>query len=99
MKISANTAELLAALLDLQRACSGGTAGSIGRLAARCEQAASRLTPADFAACDGEAIGKVRLAAKTAAAFLRRVVRMRGMRLTMRRFGQVESANGRGIAM
>lgn len=99
MKISANAAALLAALLDLQGACSGGTAGSIGRLAARCEQAASRLTPADFAACDGEAIGKVRLAAKTAAAFLRRVVRMRGMRLTMRRFGQIESTNGRGIAM
>lgn len=99
MKISANAAALLAALLDLQGACSGGTADSIRRLAACCEQAALRLTPADFAACDGEALAKVNLAAKTTAAFLRRVVCMRGMRLTMRRFGQVESANGRGIAM
>jgi len=58
-----------------------------------------RLTPADYAACDEEALAKVRLAAKTTAAFLRRVVRMRGMRLTMRRFGQIESTNARGIAM
>jgi hypothetical protein len=99
MKISANAAELLAALFDLQGACTGGRTGEIGQLAARCEQAASRLTPVDIAACDGEALAQLRRAAGATAAFLRRVVRRRGMRLTMRRFGQVESADGRWIAM
>jgi hypothetical protein len=99
MKISDNAAELLAALFALQGACSGGVAGSIEQLAARCEEAALRLTADDFAACDGEALANLRRAAKTTAAFLRRMVRLRGMRLTIRRFGQVESADRRGIAM
>ena len=99
MKISANAAELVAALLDLQRACTGGMADSISQLAARCEQATSRLTPADFAACDGEARAQLRRVAGATAAFLRRVVRRRGMHLTMRRFGQMESSDERGIAM
>ena len=98
MKISENAEELLAALFNLQEACTGGAA-AIEQLAARCEEAALRLTSADFAACDGEALAKLRRTAKANAAYLRRVIRMRGMRLTMRRFGQIESAGRRGIAM
>jgi hypothetical protein len=98
MKISDHVAELLAALLDLQKACAAGTPNSIEQLALRSEQAAQRLTPADFAACDREAIAGLRRTARATAGFLRRVIRMRGMRLTMRRFGQVESAGRRGIA-
>ncbi len=98
MNISDNAAELLATLSALQGACAGGMAGSIEQLAARCEAAALLLTPADFAACDGEALATLRRTAKTTAAFLRRLIRARGMRLTMRRFGQIESAEKRGIA-
>jgi hypothetical protein len=99
MKISDNAAELLAALSALQGACAGGMAGSIEQLAARCEAAALRLTPTDFLACDGEVLANLRRTAKTTTAFLRRLIRARGMRLTMRRFGQIESAEKRGIAM
>lgn len=99
MKISDNAAELLAALSALKGACAGGMAGSTEQLAARCEAAVLRLTSADFAACDGEAHANLCRTAKTTAAFLRRLIRARGMRLTMRRFGQIESAEKRGIAM
>ena len=99
MKISDNAAELLAALSDLQRACTEGMAGSIEQLAERCQQAASRLSFADFAACDEEVRTKLRRTARTTTAFLRRLVRSRGMHLTMRRFGQMESATKHRIAM
>lgn len=99
MKISANAEELLAALFELQAACTAGMTGVIEQLAARCEQAALRLTPADLAACDGEGIARLRRTAKATAAFLRHLIRKRGMQLTMRRFGQVESTDRRGIAM
>jgi hypothetical protein len=99
MKISDNAAGVLAALLDLQSACIGNRAGSIEELAARCAESAARLTVADLAACDREAHVKLRRTANATAAFLRRVVRRRGMRLTMLRFGQIESTATRGIAI
>ena len=99
MKISDNAAELLDALSALQGACAGGMAGSIEQLAARCEAAALRLTPTDFVACDDPALANLRRTAKTTATFLRRLIRARGMRLTMRRFGQIERAEKRRIAM
>ncbi len=97
MKVSDNAAQLLAALLDLEKACAAGTPNSVEQLALRSEQAAQRLTPADFAACDREALARLRRTARATAGFLRRVIRLRGMRLTMRRFGQVENAGRRGI--
>ena len=99
MKVSKNVAELLAALLDLQEACAKGTACSIEQLAARCKKSAAGLRAADLAACDQEARAKLWRTAKANAAFLRRVVRWRGMRLTMLRFGQVESTARRKIAV
>jgi len=99
MKISNQAAELLATLLDLQAACAGGLTGSIEQLAARCETSAIELSAADLAGCDQEARAKLRRTAMATAAFLRRVVRWRGMRLTMRRFTEVESSARRKIAI
>jgi hypothetical protein len=99
MKISDNAAGVLAALLDLQAACTGNRVGSIEEMAARCKESVAQLTAADLVACDGEARAKLRRTANATAAFLRRVVRRRGMRLTMHRFGHIESTTTRGISI